>query len=224
MIIEICATTINSVINANRAGANRIELCSNYSVGGLTPSIEYVKEALSISEIPINVLIRPRPGNFIYNDNEIDKMKKDIISIMDLGVNGFVVGSIKSNGEIDDEFINDVRALTNPLDLTFHRAFDYLSSQTRSIDKLIKSGFSRILCSGNENDAIEGIRNLMSFKRYSNNKIVIMPGGGVNKENCLEFKNAGFKEIHLSGILKNNSSTSLDSDYNTIKEIVSKTK
>ena len=124
MIIEICATTINSIINANRAGANRIELCSNYSVGGLTPSIEYVKEALSISEIPINVLIRPRPGNFVYNDNEIDKMKKDIISIMDLGVNGFVVGSIKSNGEIDDEFINDVRALTNPLDLTFHRAFD----------------------------------------------------------------------------------------------------
>ena len=224
MIIEICATTINSIINANRAGANRIELCSNYSVGGLTPSIEYVKEALSISEIPINVLIRPRPGNFVYNDNEIDKMKKDIISIMDLGVNGFVVGSIKSNGEIDDEFINDVRALTNPLDLTFHRAFDYLSSQTRSIDQLIKSGFSRILCSGNENDAIEGITNLMSFKRYSNNKIVIMPGGGVNKENCLEFKNAGFKEIHLSGIPKSNSLDSLDSDYKTIEEIVSKTK
>ena len=224
MIIEICATTINSIINANRAGANRIELCSNYSVGGLTPSIEYVKEALSISEIPINVLIRPRPGNFVYNDNEIDKMKKDIISIMDLGVNGFVVGSIKSNGEIDDEFINDVRALTNPLDLTFHRAFDYLNNQNESIDILISSGFSRILCSGNQSDAIEGIENLISFKKYSNNGIVVMPGGGISKENCLEFKNAGFKEIHLSGIPKSNSSNNLDSDYKTIEEIVSKTK
>ncbi len=108
MIIEICATTIKSVLNANMAGADRIELCSNYNVGGLTPSIKFIKEALNISRIPIHVLVRPRPGNFIYNTNEIDKMKKDIMSIMQLGVNGFVVGSIKLNGEIDDEFINDV--------------------------------------------------------------------------------------------------------------------
>ena len=77
MIIEICATTIKSVLNANRVGADRIELCSNYNVGGLTPSIEFIKEALNISKIPIHVLVRPRPGNFIYNTNEIDKMKKE---------------------------------------------------------------------------------------------------------------------------------------------------
>ena len=100
MIIEICATTIKSVLNANMAGADRIELCSNYNVGGLTPSIKFIKEALNISKIPIHVLVRPRPGNFIYNSNEIDKMKNDIMSIMELGVNGFVVGSIKLNGEI----------------------------------------------------------------------------------------------------------------------------
>lgn len=224
MIIEICATTINSVINANKAGADRIELCSNYTVGGLTPSIEFIKEALDISEIPINVLVRPRPGNFIYNNNEIDKMKKDIISIMELGINGFVVGSIKLNGEIDNEFINEVRGLADSLDLTFHRAFDYLSNQKKSMDILINSGFSRILCSGNQNDAIDGIENLILLNKYSNNRIVIMPGGGINKENCLEFKNAGFKEIHLSGIPKSNSSNSFDSDYKTIEEIVSKTK
>ncbi len=224
MIIEICATTINSVINANRAGADRIELCSNYSVGGLTPPLEFIKEALNISEIPINVLIRPRPGNFIYNDDEINKMKNDIISIMELGINGFVVGSIKSNGDIDNDFINEVRGLTDTLDLTFHRAFDYLNNQNESIDILINRGFSRILCSGNQNDAIEGIENLISFNKYSNNGIVIMPGGGISKQNCLEFKNAGFKEIHLSGILKSNSLDTLDSDYKTIEEIVSKTK
>ena len=224
MIIEICATTINSVINANRAGADRIELCSNYSVGGLTPPLELIKEALNISEIPINVLIRPRPGNFIYNDDEINIMKNDIISIMGLGINGFVVGSIKSNGDIDNDFINEVRGLTDTLDLTFHRAFDYLNNQNESIDILINRGFSRILCSGNQNDAIEGIENLISFNKYSNNGIVIMPGGGISKENCLEFKNAGFKEIHLSGIPKSNSLDSLDSDYKTIEEIVSKTK
>ena len=224
MIIEICATTIKSVLNANRAGADRIELCSNYNVGGLTPSIEFIKEALNISKIPIHVLVRPRPGNFIYNTNEIDKMKKDIMSIMEFGINGFVVGSIKLNGEIDDEFINDVRELTNNLDLTFHRSFDYLNNQKESIDMLVDSGFSRILCSGNQSDAINGIENLISLNKYSNNRITIMPGGGINKENCLEFKNLGFKEIHLSGILKSESLNTLDSDLKTIEEIVSKTK
>tara|TARA_B100001175_G_C19464864_1_gene618537 strand:- start:99 stop:773 length:675 start_codon:yes stop_codon:yes gene_type:complete len=224
MIIEICATTIKSVLNANRAGADRIELCSNYNVGGLTPSIEFIKEALNISKIPIHVLVRPRPGNFIYNSNEIDKMKKSIMSIMELGINGFVVGSIKLNGEIDDEFINDVRELTNSLDLTFHRSFDYLNNQKKSIDMLVDNGFSRILCSGNQSDAINGIQNLISLNKYSNNRIAIMPGGGINKENCLEFKNLGFKEIHLSGILKSESPNTLDSDLKTIEEIVSKTK
>ena len=224
MIIEICATTIKSVLNANMAGADRIELCSNYNVGGLTPSIKFIKEALNISKIPIHVLVRPRPGNFIYNSNEIDKMKKSIMSIMELGINGFVVGSIKLNGEIDDEFINDVRELTNNLDLTFHRSFDYLNNQKKSIDMLVDIGFSRILCSGNQSDAINGIQNLISLNKYSNNRIAIMPGGGINKENCLEFKNLGFKEIHLSGILKSNSSNSLDSNLKTIEEIVSKTK
>ena len=167
MIIEICATTIKSVLNANMAGADRIELCSNYNVGGLTPSIKFIKEALNISKIPIHVLVRPRPGNFIYNTNEIDKMKKDIMSIMELGVNGFVVGSIKLNGEIDDEFINDVRELTNNLDLTFHRSFDNLNNQKKSIDMLVDIGFSRILCSGNQSDAINGIENLISLNKYS---------------------------------------------------------
>ena len=224
MIIEICATTINSVINANRAGADRIELCSNYSVGGLTPTIKFIKKALNISEIPINVLVRSRPGNFTYNTIEIDKMKKDILSIMELGVNGFVVGSINSNGVIDNEFMNWVRDHTDQLDLTFHRAFDYLDNQNDCVDTLVKIGFSRILCSGNENDAIEGMENLISLNKYSNDRIVIMPGGGVNKENCLEFKNAGFKEIHLSGILKSNSLNNFDSNQKTIEEIVSKTK
>ena len=224
MIIEICATTINSVINANRAGADRIELCSNYSVGGLTPTIKFIKKALSISKIPINVLVRSRPGDFIYNTIEIDKMKKDILSIMELGVNGFVVGSINSNGVIDHKFMNWVRDHTDQLDLTFHRAFDYLDNQNDCVDTLVKIGFSRILCSGNENDAIEGMENLISLNKYSNDKIVIMPGGGVNKENCLEFKNAGFKEIHLSGILKSNSLNNFDSNQKTIEEIVSKTK
>jgi len=224
MIIEICATTINSVKNANRAGADRIELCLNYTVGGLTPSIKFIKEALNISQIPINVLVRPRSGNFIYTDIEIDRMKKDILSIMELGVNGFVVGSINLDGGIDYEFINWVRNHTDNLDLTFHRAFDYLNNQNDSIDLLVNSGFSRILCSGNENDAINGVKKLITLNKYSNNRIVIMPGGGVNKENCLEFKNSGFKEIHLSGIISSNSSENKDSDYKTIEEIVSKTK
>ena len=224
MIIEICATTINSVINANKAGANRIELCSNYTVGGLTPSIKFIKEALSVSEIPINILVRSRPGNFIYNNIEIDKMKKDILSIMELGVNGFVVGSINLNGVIDHEFMKWVRDHTDQLDLTFHRAFDYLNSQNECIDRLVNIGFSRILCSGNENDAIEGMENLILLNKHSNDRIVIMPGGGVNIKNCLEFKNAGFKEIHLSGILKSNSSNNFDSNKKTIEGIVSKTK
>ena len=160
----------------------------------------------------------------MFNQTEINKMKKDIISIMGLDINGFVVGSINLEGEIDDNFINHIKELTCPLELTFHRAFDYLNNQNSSLDKLINIGFSRILCSGNKNNAIQGIDNLISLNRYSSNRIVIMPGGGVDKKNCLEFKNAGFKEIHLSGIPKSEFLYNLDSDYKTIKEIVSKTK
>ena len=117
-----------------------------------------------------------------------------------------------------------IMAHLNKLQLLFVSHSNYLSNQNKSIDILINSGFSRILCSGNQNDAIDGIENLILLNKYSNNRIMIMPGGGINKKNCLEFKNAGFKEIHLSGIPKSNSSNSFDSDYKTIEEIVSKTK
>ena len=221
MIIEICTTSLTSITNAQDAGANRIELCENYLVGGVTPNIEFFEKSLEISKIPINILIRPRSGNFIFKNIEFDRMFESILKFKKYNVSGFVVGFIDDKNQLNNTLLSEFRSATDGYDLTFHRAFDYLAEQEKSLEQLIENKFDRILCSGSKIDSEKGLINLNYLNSLALDKITIMPGGGIDTNNFKLFKNAGFNEIHLSAIDKR---ISLDSNYDIIKEIIEMSK
>ena len=217
MIIEICATSIESILNAQNAGAHRLELCENYNVGGVTPSEQFLHEAIKVSSLPINVLIRPKGGDFIFNDQEYELMIHKINLFKQLNVKGFVVGFMEKDKSLNPDILKEFREITKGYELTFHRAFDFLSNQEESLELLIEKDFDRILCSGHKLSAEKGIENLTNYNKISNDRITIMPGGGVNLDNLQKFKKSNFTEIHLSAI---NANDSPHSNFNIIKEIV----
>jgi len=221
MIIEICTTSLTSITNAQDAGANRIELCENYLVGGVTPNIEFFEKSLEISKIPINILIRPRSGNFIFKNIELDRMFESILKFKKYNVSGFVVGFTDDKNQLNNTLLSEFRSATDGYELTFHRAFDYLIEQEKSLEQLIENKFDRILCSGSKIDSEKGLINLNYLNSLALDKITIMPGGGIDTNNFKLFKNAGFNEIHLSAIDKR---ISLDSNYDIIKEIIEMSK
>ena len=221
MKIEICATSSQSVINAQNAGADRIELCENYLIGGVTPKLDFLRSCIKTSNIPINVLIRPRGGEFVFSDDEFNLMINSIYKFKEYNINGFVIGFHDENKNLDDRLLKEFRKITKGYELVFHRAFDYLKNQEKSIEMLIHNKFDRILCSGSISNSVEGIKRLIYLKGLSKNKISIMPGGGINVKNFNLFKSSNFSEIHLSAIDKK---ISLDSNYNIIKEIVEMSK
>ena len=221
MIIEICTTSLSSIINAQDAGANRLELCENYLVGGVTPNIEFFEKSLEVSKIPINILIRPRGGDFIFSNLEIDRMFESIKKFKNYNISGFVVGFLDKKNQLDNTLLSEFRSATDGYELTFHRAFDYLVKQEESLEQLIENKFDRILCSGSKIDSEKGLLNLNYLNSLALDKITIMPGGGINTNNFKLFKNAGFNEIHLSAIDKR---ISLDSNYDIIKEIIEMSK
>ena len=217
MKIEICATSIESITNAQNAGAQRIELCENYSIGGVTPSEQFFHEAIKVSLLPINVLIRPKGGNFIFNDKEYDLMINKINLFKAYNVNGFVIGFMEKDRSLNSDILSEFRKITKGFELTFHRAFDLLNNQEESLELLIEKDFNRILCSGHELSAEKGLENLINYNKISNGRITIMPGGGVSLNNFQKFKSSGFNEIHLSAINLNDSP---HSNFNIIREIV----
>ena len=221
MIIEICTTSLSSIINAQDAGANRLELCENYLVGGVTPNIEFFEKSLEVSKIPINILIRPRGGDFIFSNLEIDRMFESIKKFENYNISGFVVGFLDNKNQLNNILLSEFRSATDGFELTFHRAFDYLVKQEESLEQLIENKFDRILCSGSKIDSEKGLLNLNYLNSLALDKITIMPGGGINTNNFKLFKNAGFNEIHLSAIDKR---ISLDSNYDIIKEIIEMSK
>ncbi|MCL4124444.1 UNVERIFIED_CONTAM: hypothetical protein GTU68_066829 [Idotea baltica] len=198
MKIEICANSYQSAINAQKAGADRIELCSELAVGGITPSfglISIVKEEL---RLPLHVLIRPRSGNFTYSKLEFEVIKKDIVMCKKLGCEGVVTGVLNDDNTIDLERTKELVELSKPMAFTFHRAFDWVDNPCDGLEGLIRIGVTRVLSSGQKVKAEEGISLLQKLNSMSDNRIEIMPGGGISKENIRKFKNAGFKQIHFS--------------------------
>lgn len=198
MIIEVCANSFQSALNATKAGADRIELCAELAVGGITPSHGLIQKVVEELSIKVNVLIRPRSGDFTFSDAEFDVMKRDVLYCKEMGCNGIVSGVLNKDNTIDIERTKELVEVAKPLSFTFHRAFDWVVHPQRAIEELIQLGVSRVLTSGQEPSAINGIELLTALKNKVGDKIIIMPGGGINKNNILQFKNAGFKEIHFS--------------------------
>lgn len=202
MLLEICASNYQSAINAQNAGAHRIELCSELAIGGITPSFGFIKQVLETIEIPVFVLIRPRSENFVFSEDEFEIMKHDIQLCKDLGCKGIVSGVLNVDNTIDIERTRELVALSKPLCFTFHRAFDCTPNPYDAMEQLIKLNVDRILTSGQESSAEKGIFVLQQLKKLAIGKIIILPGGGINSENALIFKGGSFEEIHCSASVK----------------------
>lgn len=197
MILEICANSFESTLAAQKAGAHRIELCTELPVGGVTPSFGLIEKVLSSLTIPVHVLIRPRSGNFTYTESEIDVMLKDIQQCKKMGVAGIVTGALTLENEIDVETTQQLLLASEGLDVTFHRAFDWCHDTKKSLKIIEQIGVKRILTSGQQLSAFEGLSLLKELKALSES-VEIMPGGGIHSENVVAFKMAGFTSVHCS--------------------------
>jgi len=198
MILEICANSYQSAVNAEIAGAHRIELCSEISVGGTTPSYGLLKKVMHSLSIPVQVLIRPRSGDFHYSDEEFDIMKENILQCKELGCAGIVTGVLHKDNTIDIKRTSELIELSKPMSFTFHRAFDVVSKPKEALLQLLNLGVDRLLTSGQQEKAKNGIDLLLELQKIAENKLTILPGSGINSENCIHFKNSGFSEIHSS--------------------------
>ena len=197
--IEICCTSIDAALMAEKYGANRIELCSELFFGGITPSIGLIESCIKELKIPIRVLIRPRGGNFNYSDSEIKVIINDIVRLKDLGVEGVVIGLSDKKGQIP---LNKLEKILNIIDgkmkLTFHKAFDYLKRPFKDLKTIIDFGFDTILTSGRKKTAEEGINFINKLRKVANTEISIMPSGGINPQNFKFFYKYNFEWVHLS--------------------------
>ncbi|WP_299551995.1 copper homeostasis protein CutC [Seonamhaeicola sp.] len=198
MILEVCANSYQSAINAAEAGAHRIELCSELAVGGITPSYGLLKQVMQAVSVPVFVLIRPRSGNFTFSEAEYDIMKQDIKLCKELGCKGIVSGILNKDNTLDVERTKALVDLSKPLHFTFYRAFDWVPNPKEALLKLIETGVNRVLTSGQQSSAESGITLLSELKALANGAIGILPGGGVNIRNAALFKEVGFSEIHVS--------------------------
>ena len=196
MIIEVCAESYEYAVKAQKAGADRIELCKDLHLDGLTPDYECAKRTIDKLDIPVFILIRPREGDFTYSDEEFKLMKNDIIKFKEMGCNGIVSGVLNIDNSIDIERTKELVKLSKRLEFTFHRAFDIVKNPLDEIENLIEIGVNRILTSGQKNKALEGLELLEELKNISKNRIKIMPGSGINNSNIVNFES--FQEIHGS--------------------------
>jgi copper homeostasis protein len=221
-ILEICAGSVESAVAAREGGAARIELCAALEIGGVTPSAGVIAEARKIQGIILNVIIRPRGGDFLYNEYEAACMEQDIRTCKTLGVDGVVIGALTAEGDIDTELCSRLISAADGMSVTFHRAFDMCHDPRKALEKLISLGCHRVLTSGLSATAEAGIPLLRELVQQADGRIIIMPGCGVNSNNAAKILQAtGANEIHASarksvgsGMLFRNSSVSMGNSDN----------
>ena len=201
--LEICAINLESAIAAQKGGADRIELCDNIIEGGTTPSAATIRLARKYLTIPINVLIRPRGGDFLYSDLEFENIIEDIKFCKESRVNGVVIGVLNKDGSVDIERTKLLVKEAWPMEVTFHRAFDICNDPFQALEDIIECGIERILTSGQEKTAFEGIDLIKQLQQKAKGRIIIMAGSGVNKSNIKEIiDKTTVTEIHLSAKAK----------------------
>ena len=202
MIVEVCANGLESALCAQAAGADRIELCSELSVGGITPSQGCLKQVLQEVEIPVHVLLRPRSGPFVYNAAEWRQMEAELHAFLEAGAHGIVWGGLTPEHQLDLKGLERILRLmeqgSQPLSFTFHRAIDWVSDLVEAAARLTEYPVDTLLSSGGALSVEVGFERLCRMKEVFTTGVV-MPGGGVKAKNAAAFKTAGFQAIHLSG-------------------------
>lgn len=198
MILEACVNSAISAIEAQKGGADRVELCENLHDGGTTPSKGTISFARKKLHIGLFVMIRPRGGDFLYSDDEFEIMKEDIRTAKELGADGVVFGILRPDGTIDQERMKILVDLARPMGITCHRAFDMTADPFPAMEDLIRLGIDRILTSGQQKTAIEGATLITELIKKSNGRIIIMPGSGVKVDNIEDLiRNTRATEVHI---------------------------
>jgi copper homeostasis protein len=210
--LEICVESVDHAVAAERGGAHRIELCSDLSSGGITPSAGFMRTVRRHVRIPIHILIRPRPGDFCYSEHEIEIMRADILAAKQFGMDGIVLGILTESTRIDIERTRSLVALAHPLSVTFHRAFDASENLETSLEEVIKTGASRILTSGGQPRATDALPALARLVQRAKGRILLMPCGGINSENVVHVvRTTQAQEVHSSAGTSNPGLTAHDS-------------
>lgn len=198
-ILEVCAFNIQSCIIAERAGAARVELCDNPIEGGTTPSYGTIKQAREKISIALYPILRPRSGNYFYDADEYEIIKKDIAVCKEIGCNGISVGSSTITAEIDTEWLKRIVDWASPIGVTCNRAFDATPDPFKALEDIIDCGCERILTSGQKSAAPDAGEILAKLVRQARGRIVIMPGAGVKSSNIARLKKeSGAREFHSS--------------------------
>ena len=199
MRVEICVDSAAGACAAERGGADRVELCDNLIEGGTTPSAGCIKVARAGLKIGLQVIIRPRGGDFLYSESELETMREDIRVAKDLGADGVVVGCLTQAGDIDATRTEELIRLARPLNVTFHRAFDMCRDPLKALEELIKLGIDRVLTSGQEASCLEGLELIQALHKQAAGRIIVMPGGGITPKNIQKIVSvSGVTEVHLS--------------------------
>lgn len=199
-ILEICIDSVDSGIIAERAGADRVELCDNLYEGGTTPSTGTILQVRKNLKILLNVIIRPRGGDFLYSNSEMEIMKEDIKIAAGEGADGIVLGILSADGQVDKSRTGELIELASPLPVTFHRAFDMTSNPFIALEDIIECGAKIILTAGHSNLAVHNTALLKKLVNMAGDRIAIMPGSGINENNIAGIINeTGAQQFHLTG-------------------------
>ena len=199
-MVEVCANGVESCIAAQQGGADRVELCAAIPEGGTTPSYGEIKVARRVlTTTRLHVIIRPRGGDFLYSDLEVERMAADIAVCRELGVDGVVFGCLNADGTIDVEKNRYLMSCAVGMSVTCHRAFDRIARPEQALETLIDLGFDRILTSGQQPKAIQGAELLARLNRQAAGRIILMAGSGVTEQNIRALREAtGLNEFHFS--------------------------
>lgn len=219
--LEIACFNLESALISQENGADRVELCAEINLGGTTPNVEIIKEAKENLSIDIFVMIRPRGGNFVYSKEEFQQMKSDISAIKKLKVNGFVFGILNGDNSMNVVQNTELVNLAKPIPCTFHRAFDEVSNYKTALENVISCGFSTILTSGTFPNVMEGKEVLKELVLQANNRITIMPGGGLRSTNISELDELVNTDFYHSSAITDGSETAYPAEIIQLKKIVS---
>lgn len=201
--IEVCTVSIQDAINAEKSGADRIELNSALAYGGLTPGITTLKKVKELINIPVMVMIRPRSGGFCYSELEFELMKDELKAVIEAGADGVVFGILNENSEIDYKRNKILQQIAAPVTTVFHRAFDITPDPLSALDKLEEIGFDRVLTSAQVNKVENNLSLAQKLVDYSKDKIDIVLCGGIRKHNVSKIvQNTNTKEIHFSAFVE----------------------
>ena len=218
--LEIACFNLQSAVIAQENGADRVELCAGIEVGGTTPDLEITKKVRELIDIDLNVMIRPRGGNFVYSDAEFEQMKFEIIEFKKLKVDGFVFGILNEDNSINTIQNTELVNLAKPFPCTFHRAFDEVSNVFQSLEEIIECGFQTILTSGQMPNVVEGVYRLAELVSKANNRITIMPGGGLRASNIDFIQEKTKATFYHSSAITNGTETANPDEIKALKSIL----